>query len=126
MGAAFEHLTTAPSPGDEQPLHGDAHPGNLLAGPAGWLWCDFEDTCRGPLEWDLAAVRRTPRLDGAAALRAYARAGGREVDDAALAPWIALRRLHLTVWTCLYAERMPELRPRAAELVASWRAARWG
>jgi aminoglycoside/choline kinase family phosphotransferase len=34
------------------------------------VWCDFEDTCRGPLAWDLASLRRTPRLDGAAAVRA--------------------------------------------------------
>ena len=31
-----------------------------------------------------------------------------------------LRRLHLTVWYNLYAERLPELGPRAAELLASW------
>jgi Ser/Thr protein kinase RdoA (MazF antagonist) len=122
LAAAYERLTASVAPGFEQPLHGDAHPGNLLAGPAGWLWCDFEDTCHGPVEWDLAIVRRTPRLDGAAAMRGYARATGREVDDAALAPWIELRRLHVTVWYCLYAERIPALRPRAEELVASWRA----
>jgi Ser/Thr protein kinase RdoA (MazF antagonist) len=123
LAAAHARLTASLPTAEEQPLHGDAHPGNLLAGPAGWLWCDFEDTCGGPLEWDLAAVRGTPRLDGAAALRAYARAGGREVDDAVLAPWMALRRLHLTVWMCLYAERVPALRRDAAELVASWREA---
>jgi hypothetical protein len=31
-----------------------------------------------------------------------------------------LRRLHLTVWYNLYAERLPELRPRAAGLLARW------
>ena len=31
-----------------------------------------------------------------------------------------LRRLHLTVWYALYTERMPELRSRAAELLALW------
>jgi hypothetical protein len=31
-----------------------------------------------------------------------------------------LRWLHLTVWYNLYAERLPELGPRAAELLASW------
>ena len=34
-----------------------------------------------------------------------------------------LRRLHLTVWYSVYAERLPELAARAAELVASWPAA---
>jgi Ser/Thr protein kinase RdoA (MazF antagonist) len=47
----------AEAPGGEvQPLHGDAHPGNLIATRDGPVWIDFEDTCRGPLEWDLATM----------------------------------------------------------------------
>lgn len=42
-----------------QPLHGDLHPGNLLATRSGPLWIDFEDVSRGPLEWDLAAIANT-------------------------------------------------------------------
>ena len=43
--------------GNVQPLHGDAHPGNLVATRDGELvWIDFEDVCRGPLEWDLATM----------------------------------------------------------------------
>jgi len=106
VGETYERLVATLPGGPDQPLHGDAHPGNLLPAPDGrWLWCDFEDTCAGPLEWDLAAVRRSPHLDGAAAMRAYARASGRDVGDEALAPWIALRELHLAVWRSLYAER---------------------
>jgi aminoglycoside phosphotransferase (APT) family kinase protein len=106
MGEAYERLVATLPAGPDQPLHGDAHPGNLLSSPnARWLWCDFEDTCSGPIEWDLASLRRSPRLDGAAAVRAYARASGHDVDDAALAPWIELRELHLAVWLSLYAER---------------------
>jgi Ser/Thr protein kinase RdoA (MazF antagonist) len=106
MGAAYERVMATLPHGPDQPLHGDAHPGNLLTAADGrWLWCDFEDTCSGPVEWDLAALRRSPRVDGAAAVRAYARASGHDVDDAALAPWIELRELHLAVWTSLYAER---------------------
>lgn len=110
MQAAYDRLTAAiATSGKDEPLHGDAHPGNLLSTPDGeWLWCDFEDTCSGPVAWDLAALRRTPRLDGAAALRAYARASGRDdIDDAGLAPWIELREMHLAVWLSLYAEREP-------------------
>jgi len=33
-----------------------------------------------------------------------------------------LRRLNLTVWYNLYAERLPDCRERAAELTQSWRA----
>jgi Ser/Thr protein kinase RdoA (MazF antagonist) len=125
IAAAYERLVARVASGAEHPLHGDAHPGNLLTAADGsWLWCDFEDTCAGPAHWDLAALRRSPRVDGAAAVRAYVRAAGRDdLDEAALAPWIALRELHLTVWYCLYAERQPELRPRAEELLARWRAA---
>lgn len=42
--------------GDIQPLHGDAHPGNLIATGGGIVWIDFEDVCLGPVEWDLATM----------------------------------------------------------------------
>ena len=42
---------------DGRPLHGDAHPGNLIATRDGGLvWVDFEDVCLGPVEWDLASM----------------------------------------------------------------------
>jgi phosphotransferase family enzyme len=46
------------APGDDaQPLHGDAHPGNLISTrDGGLLWIDFEDVCLGPVEWDLATI----------------------------------------------------------------------
>jgi hypothetical protein len=46
--------------------------------------------------------------------------GGEPVDPAQLRACERLRRLRLTVWYCLYAERLPECGPRAAELLASW------
>jgi hypothetical protein len=60
----------------------------LDAAVLGALWVDLEDTCRGPLEWDLACLvanARALRLDprpGAAALAAY----GRDPADPALGP----------------------------------------
>jgi len=42
--------------GAVQPLHGDAHPGNLIATREGLVWIDFEDVCLGPVEWDLASM----------------------------------------------------------------------
>jgi hypothetical protein len=80
--------------GDVRPLHGDPHPGNLLATPGGWVWGDLEDTSAGPLEWDLACLRSTRRLDGRAALDAFPGAP----SDHALGPWLELRRLHAAVW----------------------------
>ena len=40
----------------EQLLHGEPHPGNLLATEDGPLFIDFETSCRGPVEFDLAHV----------------------------------------------------------------------
>jgi phosphotransferase family enzyme len=40
--------------GREQVLHGEPHPGNLLATRDGPLFIDFETCCRGPVEFDLA------------------------------------------------------------------------
>ena len=40
----------------EQVLHGDCHPRNLLVTATGLVWNDFEDTCRGPVEWDQAVM----------------------------------------------------------------------
>jgi hypothetical protein len=39
-----------------RPLHGSPHAGNWLSTTEGLLLLDFETACRGPLEWDLAAL----------------------------------------------------------------------
>lgn len=39
---------------DDQLLHGEAHPGNLLNTRRGPLLVDLATCCRGPIEWDLA------------------------------------------------------------------------
>lgn len=135
--------------GTGQVLHGDAGAGNLMAvgtggvvgtgravgaggtvgtGGAvgtertrgtGWLWHDFEDACTGPVEWDLAATTVSPRFDRSRILAAY----GDTADDELLRVCEQLRRLHLTIWYSLYAERLPECRARAEELISSWRKA---
>ena len=87
-----------------------------MAVGAGWVWHDFEDTCMGPAAWDLAASTASPRLDARRILAAY----GEPVDPDQLEVCQQLRRLHLTVWYNLYAERLPDLRPRAAELLTLW------
>ena len=97
--------------GELRRLHGDAHPGNLLATPSGWLWGDLEDTCSGPLAWDLACLRSTTRLDGRAALDAFPGAP----TDAELAPWLELRRLHVAAWWQVYAAARPQHAATARE-----------
>ena len=41
---------------EEQLLHGEPHPGNLLGTAEGPLFIDFETCCRGPIEFDVAHV----------------------------------------------------------------------
>ncbi|HEX5120646.1 MAG TPA: phosphotransferase [Pseudonocardiaceae bacterium] len=99
------------------PLHGDAHPGNLLATADGPVWTDFEDTWRGPVEWDLACLAATGRLDGPAAVAAYPH------DPAALGPFPAARRLHGLVWSAVFHHHFPtpERRTDLLARLAEWR-----
>jgi Phosphotransferase enzyme family len=39
-----------------QPLHGDAHLGNVLINGSGAIWMDLESACSGPLEWDVVSL----------------------------------------------------------------------
>jgi Ser/Thr protein kinase RdoA (MazF antagonist) len=110
-----EDLAATAAPG--QILHGDAGASNLMATGGHWVWHDFEDTCSGPVEWDLAATTASPRLDRSRILAAYSD----PVDEAQLRTCEQLRRLSLTIWYALYAERLPECRERAADLLATWR-----
>ena len=116
VAAAYARLTAQLSLGSstEQTLHGDAGAGNLMAVGTGWVWHDFEDTCSGPVTWDLAAT--TARMGRERILAAY----GEPVDQGQLGVCEQLRRLHLTVWYSLYAERFPNLQSRADELLALW------
>ncbi len=41
---------------EEQLLHGEPHPGNVLHTKNGPLFIDLETCCRGPVEFDLAHV----------------------------------------------------------------------
>ncbi|MDQ0376929.1 phosphotransferase [Amycolatopsis thermophila] len=94
-----------------QPLHGDAHPGNLVATASGPRWLDFEDTWTGPVGWDLACLATTSRLDGRAAVAAYPGEPGE------LEPWVRLRELFAVCWRFVIARRFPERLPEArAEL----------
>ena len=119
LAAAYQRLTAELGPAAaQQALHGDAGGGNLMATDRGWVWHDLEDTCSGPVAWDLAASTASQYQDGPRVLAAYRD----HVDAKQLAACEQLRRLHLTVWYDLYAGRLPELGPRAAELLAGWSA----
>ncbi|MER6944638.1 phosphotransferase [Nonomuraea sp. NPDC000554] len=114
-----EHARLASLLGEEpaQAVHGDAHPGNLLATPGGLLWNDFEETMTAPAGWDLACLLRTGRLDGREAVRAY----GADPDDPRLLLYAEARALQGTVWQLAKAVRFPDFAPTARDALASWR-----
>lgn len=95
--------------GDPQWLHGDMHPGNLLATRDGWIWADLEDACCGPVAWDQACLRSTSRLDGRVAVDAMRV----PLTDEELAPFVWLRRLHGAAWWFVHAVRVPGDLPTA-------------
>jgi streptomycin 6-kinase len=118
LAASLEVLARHP----HQPLHGDAHLGNLMNTTQGLLLTDWEDAFSGPIEWDLASLIWNARLleeDHAAAdaiLDAYRKAGG-SWDEAALQQSLIARAAVMTAWyPILYpnpnAERQKKLQHR--------------
>jgi hypothetical protein len=96
-----------------QALHGDAHPGNLIATADGPCWLDFEDTWRGPLAWDLAILAKQGGPDLLAAYPA-------EVDEAAIASYLRLRELFAVGWRFLIAKRFPHRLGEARAALAGY------
>lgn len=97
-----------------QPLHGDAHPGNLLNTTLGLLWTDWEDTFPGPVEWDLASVIWNARLlendqrTAAAVIESYQRSGG-TINAEALNQSLIARAAVMSAWyPILYPNPSPE------------------
>jgi Ser/Thr protein kinase RdoA (MazF antagonist) len=101
-----------------QALHGDAHLYNCMGTAHGSLWHDFETSCRGPVEYDLAALMQEQLVHGgddraAVALAAY---GDHDADllQAALpvySAWIAASWL-------VALQRRPEREERAEQQLA--------
>jgi aminoglycoside phosphotransferase (APT) family kinase protein len=90
-----------------QPLHGDAHLGNVLNGPDGPRWNDWEDTCLGPVGWDAGCLLVSSDGHGAAAALG---AAGIALDPAELALWIEARSLQAAVWRAFIHREHPERR----------------
>jgi hypothetical protein len=88
-----------------QPIHGDGHLGNAIQTAGGPLWNDWEDTFRGPREWDLACLAAAARVFGqppepiAAALDGY----GDDADPALLDLMVDARAYVGLAWTLLGA-----------------------
>jgi len=126
-----DHLTACiETLGDfpHQPLHGDAHLGNLMNTTLGLLWTDWEDAFSGPVEWDVASVIWNAQildedLDTVnRILDSYREAGG-QIDPTALHQCLIGRAAVMTAWyPLLYpnpnAERKARLQRRLAWLEA--------
>lgn len=99
LRATYERLLPRLSPaalGPLQPVHGDAHVHNLIAVADGWLWNDFEDTCLGPVAWDLAS------LDTDLALYPGTPA------PASMSLFREVRQLHGVVWVYALLPELPD------------------
>ena len=82
-----------------QALHGDVSLGNLLRTPQRLVWNDFEDTFRGPVQWDLASCVESLRIRGASSsfVREMLDAYGFD-DEQDLAPFIAVQDVYVEIW----------------------------
>ncbi len=95
----------------EQLLHGEPHPGNLLATAGGPRFIDFETCCRGPVEFDLAHAP-----DEVADFYPH-------VDQDLLRDCRILVLAMITMWRWDSGDQLPDGRRLAAEWLSQIRAA---
>ena len=95
----------------EQLLHGEPHPGNVLATKNGLLFVDLETCCRGPVEFDLAHAPEevSEHYPG--------------VDQDVLGECRILVLAMITAWRWDRTDQLPNGRRLAAEWVGQIRAA---
>jgi hypothetical protein len=102
-----------PPDGPLRPIHGDAHAGNVLPGPA---WHDWEDAQLGWVEWDLACLVAPGRVlgedfgHGEASLAAY----DGPYDEARLDRCVAARTAQVAAYGLLLGDAVPGLPERVA------------
>lgn len=106
-------LVTAPAE-LMQPLHGDAHGYNLISTARGLFWNDFEDTCKGPIGWDLSTL-----MDAEGKmLEGYPGAPA----PAELEPYRHMRLLQAAVWVFALAPEVDEWVVQARGMLDALRA----
>jgi hypothetical protein len=108
-----------------QPLHGDAHLGNVMSTTQGLLWTDWEDTFYGPVEWDVAsAVWNAQLLEQDSATVDAITAGylhdGAELDSEAMRLCMIARGAVMTAWYPLLYPEMDAQRQDKLKQRLSW------
>lgn len=108
-----------------QPLHGDAHMGNLMMTPQGMLWTDWEDAFSGPVEWDLASIIWNAKLlDNDQdfvdqVLKSYQASGGR-YDESLLDQCLMARAAVMSAWYPILYPSPSEDRVRKLKQRIEW------
>lgn len=115
------------SDGPVQAVHGDAHLGNMFVGPERQVWIDWEESWRGPIAWDLAALDHQRRVFGQLAgpiSAAFASYG--PVDDVAIDAWSPVVALWALAWGTAGAIELGESISSNARTRRRWLRARLG
>jgi hypothetical protein len=107
----LRELGTREPAGPAQALHGDAHLANCLPGP---LWHDFETACRGPREFDLAALSLSDQVRHDDASRIALEAYG-DHDAGLLEECLPVYAAWIYASFMVALPRRPELGPVLAE-----------
>ena len=107
--------------GRAQAIHGDAHLANCLPGP---LWHDFETACRGPREFDLAALTLSDEVREDVASRIALEAYG-DHDADVLEECLPVYAAWIYASFMVALPRRPELGPVLAQRL-QWLRANYG
>ncbi len=94
------------TPRPVQALHGDVSLSNLFRTGSGLLWSDFEDTFRGPVQWDVASYVMSLRdrgADSAFVARVLGEYGW--PDERQLIPFNEAHDLYGEIWRLYDAQR---------------------
>jgi Phosphotransferase enzyme family len=107
LTTVLEHLEARLPTEAQQALHGDAHIWNTLQTVDGPVWFDFDEACRGPLEWDAATMIQSDRVLGPNehVRQAYRAAFGDRFSEEELSAWIDLRVVLIIEWLAVARHR---------------------
>jgi Ser/Thr protein kinase RdoA (MazF antagonist) len=100
---------------DLQPVHGDAHLGNVLRSTGGPVWCDLDKVCLAPRELDLACNEIRTLHRGRQQSDDDLLSGYGAHDRALVSLLVPVHLAALTARTFDLAERRPEFVPLAEQ-----------